>query len=290
MRIAITADLHWGHHPAGDAATRLLVQHLEQNPPDLLLLGGDLGTGDHFDECLALFRTLPSRKALVPGNHDIWVTEADARGDSWDVYDSHLPTRCANAGFHYLDHTPLVLPERQLAIVGTINWYDYSWALDRLRREVPDWEVRLRNMAFTRGRHNDRRFVRWPLTDGQFTERVVARFEAQLRNVFEQVEHALILTHHPAFYGLGFPRPGAPSVPDGLLWDAFAGNIRLEDILTQHAARISLVFSGHTHRARENQLGSLRGYNIGGDYHFKRLAEVTWPGAAVCLAEFVAHT
>ena len=42
MRIAITADLHWGHNRLGDDATQLLLQHLQQQPPDLLLLGGEV--------------------------------------------------------------------------------------------------------------------------------------------------------------------------------------------------------------------------------------------------------
>jgi len=41
------------------------------------------------------------------------------------------------------------------------------------------------------------------------------------------------------------------------------------------------VFSGHTHRARTSTLGKIRGYNIGGDYHFKRLLLVDWPAGTV---------
>lgn len=286
MRIAVTADLHWGHSPAGDAATRLLLEHLQNHPPDLLLLAGDIGTDAHFAPCLKLFQDLPCPKALVPGNHDLWVADDDHRGDSLSVYQTHLPRLCAEHGFHYLDQAPLIVREQQLAIVGTINWYDYSWALERLQREVPDWEARLRNMSFTRGRHNDRRFVRWPLDDVRFTRQVTGAFDQQLRHATEQVQRVVVLTHHPAFYGLSFPRSGPPSVPDGLLWDAFCGNTALEEILQRHAERVAMVFCGHTHRARENQLGSLRGVNIGGDYHFKRLLELNWPECAVCAHQF----
>ena len=76
LRLAITADLHFGHNLRGDAATVLLHEHLLQDPPDLLLLGGDIGTDRHFTECLQLFADLPCRKALVPGNHDVWTTAA----------------------------------------------------------------------------------------------------------------------------------------------------------------------------------------------------------------------
>src|SRR5947209_801241 len=174
LRLAVTADLHWGVHRTGDAATGLLLDFLRQRPPDVLVLAGDVGAGAHFGECLALFDDLPARKALVPGNHDVWVTADDPRGDSLRVYREHLPGICSAHGFAYLDQGPLLLPEADLALVGSINWYDYSWSLDELRRRVPDWEARLRDKRFTRGRHNDANYVRWPLDDVRFTAAVAS--------------------------------------------------------------------------------------------------------------------
>jgi predicted phosphohydrolase len=281
LRIAITADLHWGHGRAGDEATELLCSFLRQQVPDVLVLGGDLGTDTHFRECLALFADLPCRKALVPGNHDLWVADEDARGDSLDLYERHLPACALEYGFHYLDRTPLILPESDFALVGSINWYNYSWALARLQREVPDWEERLRHKRFSRGRHNDARFIRWPLDDTHFTQKVVANLEHHLQEALGQVAHAAIVTHHPAYYGLSFPRLLPPDTLDGLLWDALAGNTALEAVLLRHADRVPFVFSGHTHRARETQLRNIRGFNIGGDYHFKRLLEFAWPAGEV---------
>jgi hypothetical protein len=68
---------------------------------------------------------------------------------------------------------------------------------------------------------------------------------------------------------------------DRLLWDAFSGNRALEGLLARSADRISFAFCGHTHRERENDLGGIRGYNIGGDYHFKRLLMLDWPEGSV---------
>ena len=82
LRLAVTADLHWGIRPRGDEATRLLVSFLEAHPPDVLILAGDIGAGDEFGPCLQLFAALPCRKAIVPGNHDVWVSTGDPRGDS----------------------------------------------------------------------------------------------------------------------------------------------------------------------------------------------------------------
>jgi predicted phosphohydrolase len=281
IRLAITADLHWGHNPGGDAATLQLRDALRERPPDVLVLAGDVGAGHHFDECLALFAELPGRKALVPGNHDIWVAEDDARGDSLHVYQHHLPAVCAAHGFNYLDQLPLSWPEAGLALVGSINWYDYSWALDALRRAAPDWEERLRTKRFSRARHNDARFVRWPTDDVHFTEQVVAILEEQIRLALEVVPHVLVVTHHPPFRALGLPEHGPDPSLDELLWDAFTGNRRVEELLARYDGHVPLAFCGHTHLVREAALGSVRGYNVGSDYHAKRLLLVEWPGGTV---------
>src|SRR5687768_5403592 len=92
LRIAVTADLHWGtRHGPGRDATLALAAHLGETPPDVFVLAGDVGAGDDFERCLELFEKLPSVKALVPGNHDVWVTADDPRGDSLSVYRDHLP-------------------------------------------------------------------------------------------------------------------------------------------------------------------------------------------------------
>jgi predicted phosphohydrolase len=281
MRIAVTADLHWGHSRLGNEATELLRRHLDREPVDLLLLGGDLGTAEHFDSCLKLFADLPCPRAAVPGNHDLWVIDDDTRGDSLHVYQQHLPGLCALSHVHYLDLAPLILPDADLAIVGSINWYDYSWSLDRLRAEVPDWDWHLRNKAFTRGRHNDSRFIRWPTDDVSFTRTVVANLGRHLEAALAQVGHVIVLTHHPALRGLAFPREGPAQGLDPLLWDALSGNAAMEDLLAPHGDRIAFIFSGHTHRAAECRLGSAVGLNVGGDYHFKRMLIIDWPSRAV---------
>jgi 3',5'-cyclic AMP phosphodiesterase CpdA len=281
MRIAVTADLHWGHGRLGDAATELLHQHLVAEPVDLLLLGGDIGTADHFTTCLKLFADLPCIKALVPGNHDLWVADGDPRGDSLNVYQHVLPEMCGRHGVHYLDREPLIFPDTDLAIVGNINWYDYTWSLERLKAEVPDWEWHLSNKAFTRGRHNDGRFVRWPTDDGSFTRVVVANLGRQLDESLTKVSRAVVLTHHPALRGLCFPREGPAQGLDALLWEALSGNAALEDVLACHADQIPFIFSGHTHREAECKLGSAVGLNVGGDYHFKRMLVFDWPGGAI---------
>jgi 3',5'-cyclic AMP phosphodiesterase CpdA len=287
LRLALTADLHWGIRAAGDAATRRLVAHLQADPPDVLVLAGDVGAGRDFGPCLDLFAHLPGRKALVPGNHDVWVESADERGDSLDLYDRHLPQLCAAHGFHYLDHGPLHLPEAGVSLVGSMNWYDYSWSIDELPQAAPDWQERLAEKRFTRGRHNDARFIRWPYTDSSFTTEVVARLRAHLEAARTATGQAIVVTHHPPFRALNYPVEGPRSL-DRLLWEAFSGNRALEELLAHSAAQVPLAFCGHTHRAVAGEHAGICGHNIGGDYHFKRLLTLEWPAGTVTAREFYA--
>ncbi len=146
---------------------------------------------------------------------------------------------------------------------------------------MPDWEWHLHNKAFTRGRHNDGRFIRWATDDVGFTQGVVASFKRQLEEALAQIRDVIVLTHHPALHDLAFPREGPPHGLDPLLWDAFSGNTAIEEVLQQHADRIPFIFSGHTHRDRECRLGRAVGLNVGGDYHFKRMLVFDWPGGNV---------
>jgi 3',5'-cyclic AMP phosphodiesterase CpdA len=284
-RLAFTADLHWGHNQRGDEATRGLVSFLTTQPPDVLVLGGDIGTGEHFAECLSLFRDIHCTKALVPGNHDLWVALDDPR-DSQQLYTEVLPDIAAEHGFHYLDREPLLFTEANLALVGSVNWYDYSWSRAEMQQKYPAEMHRLQSKRFTRGRHNDAVFVRWPLDDPAFTAQVVAAFREQLDTALRQVSRAIVVTHHPSFLGISFPQGEGERDLDRLLWDAFGGNESLQEILRQRAERIAFAFCGHTHWARENTLNGIRGYNIGGGYPFKRLLWLEWPEKTIMAHEF----
>lgn len=285
LKIAVTADLHWGIHESGDASTRRMISYLAEHLPDLLILAGDIGAGGDFERCLNLFDGFSMQKALVPGNHDIWVSSDDERGDSWKVYSEVLPTICARHGFHYLDQGPLILPEADLAVVGSMNWYDYSWADDPNWSKPDDWDERVRDMRFTRGRHNDRRFVRWPFSDTSFTARAVQAFERHLVDALQKVSQTVVVTHHPAFQGLKYPEVRPPHL-DQILWRAFSGNRSMEQVLQRHAERIAVVFSGHTHKDRDNVFAGISGHNIGGDYAWKRLLTISWPARSMESHEF----
>ena len=280
LRLAVTADLHWGIRPPATRRRGCWSPSWRPSRPTCSSWPATSAPATTSAPAWSCSPACPAARRSSPA-----ITTSGCRrrprGDSLRVYREHLPALCAAHGFHYLDAGPLLLPEADLALVGSINWYDYSWSLDALRRLFPEEEDRLRTKRFTRGRHNDANFVRWPLDDATFTAEVVATLRDHLRTALAAVPRAIVVTHHPPFYGLTFPRPRPPVHLDGLLWDAFSGNRALEELLRGTQARIAFAFCGHTHRARENNLGGIRGYNVGGDYHFKRLLCLDWPEGKV---------
>lgn len=81
QRVWMTSDLHFGHgniigfcnRPF--AAVAGMNQHLQAqlakvDPQEWLVIVGDLAMGDH-DEAMAWIRSIPGRKVLVLGNHDL---------------------------------------------------------------------------------------------------------------------------------------------------------------------------------------------------------------------------
>jgi hypothetical protein len=178
-----------------------------------------------------------------------------------------------------------VLADSGVAVVGSMNWYDYSWAIDRLPAAAADWQDRLRTKRFTRGRHNDANFVRWEYDDETFTREVVGALRAQLAAALRAVPAAVLVTHHPPFRGLNYPKEN-PLDLDALLWEAFSGSAAVEALLAEYGGRVPFAFCGHTHFAREAEYGPTRGFNVGGDYHFKRLLRLDWPAGTVTATEY----
>jgi hypothetical protein len=119
VRLAVTADLHFGLSRRGDAATLALRDRLRELAPDVFTIAGDVGEGPHFAPCLGLFEDVPDVRLPVPGNHDLW-TRDPTPGASLLRYQRHLPRLTAEQGFQYLDQEPCVAGSD--AVVGSINW------------------------------------------------------------------------------------------------------------------------------------------------------------------------
>jgi predicted phosphodiesterase len=123
MRILVTADLHYNIARSQEPA-RLLARQTCDEGGDALVLVGDSAAAElgPLRQCLRLFADFPGRKFLVLGNHSLWCRGPE---DSLDRYHRVLPQTAAEEGFHLLDESPAVLGD--LALVGSVGWYDYSF-------------------------------------------------------------------------------------------------------------------------------------------------------------------
>lgn len=280
MKLAVTADLHFGMGPRGEAATRALARHVETLAPDAFAIAGDVGEGRFFGECLALFEGLACPRLVLPGNHDLWLSDP-AAGASLRRYDEELPETAAARGFQYLDHSPYLAAGGGEAVVGSINWYDYSFADPALEAEFPTARAMYARKLFPRGCHNDGRFVRLAMSDDAFTGRVVGRFRGQLESLPPAVERVVVIQHHPPVRELFYP--SALTTAEQRFWLAYTGNRRMQDVVLSDP-RVTTILCGHTHAACEADVAGRRCLNIGGDYDWKRLllldtgigAEAAW--------------
>jgi Icc-related predicted phosphoesterase len=132
MRIIATSDLHIS--PITEERIRNNARRAEDEGTrdDVLVIAGDLTTAirrgemftvddDDFHKCLGYFEGFPGKRLVVPGNHDLWVTNGQS---SIDRYNS-MPAIFGEHGFHMLDHSPVVIGG--VGFVGNVGWYDYSF-------------------------------------------------------------------------------------------------------------------------------------------------------------------
>jgi predicted phosphohydrolase len=265
VRLAVTADLHWGLSRVGDAASRELARRVVELTPDVLALAGDVGEGEDFSRGLELFGDLSCTRLVVAGNHDLWMREPGA--SSLERYERGLAGIAVEQGFHYLDAEPYLAPRGIEAVVGSINWYDYSFADPEVEREIPNARSMYAAKLFPRARHNDGRYVRLEMSDEEFTGRVVERFRAHLASL-NGVNKLIVIQHHPPLEELFYPGPRTSA--DQRFWLAYTGNRRMQEAVLADP-RITTVLCGHTHAFQSVEIEGRRCRNIGSDYDRKRL-------------------
>src|SRR5687768_12441076 len=123
MRLLATADLHFNHPRSRPLAEEVIERMNRIDDADALLVVGDTAAsnGDVLEECLARCR-FAGPKLFVAGNHELWTRDAD----SHRLYTIELPRRVRALGWHWLETDPFVMGN--VAIVGSVGWYDYSFA------------------------------------------------------------------------------------------------------------------------------------------------------------------
>ncbi len=258
MKIVATADLHADHKfsAGGIASLAAAIRHAD---PDVLIIAGDLvGLGKARIAPVLQSLAIPGCELLiVPGNHDLWLAE----GDSLAYYREELPRTYAASGFHMLDTGPRVHGE--VAFVGNIGWYDYSFCHPAL----PPSEERSYEHKTWRDLYcwTDGVFVRLGMSDREFNRMLLAELSQQIASLPPTVQTIVAVTHH-----VGFAELFARSEPDPRrhFIDAYLGSQALGELLLTDS-RVRFHLCGHTHMQARLTRDHLKVINIGSGYRKK---------------------
>jgi 3',5'-cyclic AMP phosphodiesterase CpdA len=286
MRLLVTADLHYNHAKSKPLAIDLIDQ-INRAGADAILLAGDtaIADGDDLETCLARFTTR-GPKLFLCGNHELWTRQAD----SHHLFTHDLPRRIQALGWQWLETTPFMA--RAFAIVGTIGWYDYSFASPLLNIPRRFYEAKISPGAaehFKRtdlladpsditpagmnviARWNDGKFVKLHRSDEAFLDECLERLQAHLDAV-RHVPNVIVATHHLPFREL-LP----PSRYNQLEFaKAYLGSDKLGDLIRRYP-NVSRVFCGHSHFPAQATIDHLRAINIGSSYRHKTFLTVDLP-------------
>jgi predicted phosphohydrolase len=284
MRLLVTADLHFNHRGSRPVAERL-IDDMNAAGGDGVLLVGDtaVADGDSLEQCLSRF-TLRGPKLFVPGNHELWTETSD----SYKIFHTDLPRRVKAAGWHWLEGEPFIAGDA--AVVGSVGWYDYSFAQPSLgiprrfyeRKVSPGGAERLADFADLLSRTDDvskaaRKVVaRW--NDGKFVklgrgdEAFLEERLGELRRSLDAVQHCSQIV--AAVHCLPFRALLPPS--HSAQWDftkAYLGSERIGSLLEEYAS-VTRAYFGHSHFAREATVGHIHAVNIGSGYRSKTFLRV----------------
>ncbi|MCC6424948.1 MAG: metallophosphoesterase [Phycisphaerales bacterium] len=280
MRLLITADLHY-NHPRSRPLAEDLIGQMNQAGGDVLLVIGDTASadGDDLERCLSLFQ-FHGPKLFVAGNHELWTR----RDNSHQLLTQELPSRIRQLGWHWLQDEPFTADH--LAIVGSIGWYDYSFAQENLQiprrfyaakvspgaaERLPQHQHLLEHhtdisphAADIIARWNDGQFVKLHQTDEEFLDRLLDQLSSQLKTLSQSPRRIIAAIHHLPFAQLLPP-------PHSAQWDfakAYLGSEKIGRLLLQFP-QISHVFCGHSHFPAQSHIGHLQAINIGSGYRKK---------------------
>jgi predicted phosphohydrolase len=286
VKLLVTADLHYDVRRSRQPTERL-AERICRHSADALVLAGDTASRDLriLEDCLRLFDGFRGTKLIVAGNHDLWVPPG---GDSLRRMDEELPAVCQRHGFHLLESGPAIV--KDVALVGSVGWYDYSLRDPSLDIPVRFYEAKAGPGAAAQREefrhlldgHNDvppemmrvdtvwmdGLRVRMPISDAEFTDRLVRRLRDHLEQVNDGVRTVAAVIHHLPFVEL-VRRQGL------LNWqfaNAFMGSERFGQLLLEYP-KVRHAFCGHSHLRCRVTCGHVQCVNVGCTYVHKRFEE-----------------
>jgi putative phosphoesterase len=234
MRLHVLSDLHLDY-PQNRNRLSALVAALKEHPADVLVVPGDLSHKTaQVDEALRHLADLAPTRLFVAGNHDVWVVKPkpEEATDSWRKLDA-FGDLCRQHGFHYLEEGNLDVAG--LTFIGSMLWYDYSFANARLNDDRVDYaDKRWRDLTYM-----DREYAKWGVPDADVALRLATALEKRLSSASGR---KVFVSHHVPLEELVLRR----GVDGWDFFNAYMGSRRVERLLREHG--VERFIFGHTHR------------------------------------------
>lgn len=285
MRLLVTADLHYNHSRSKSLAEDVIATMNAAGGDGVLVVGDTAASdGEDLEACLSRF-DIPGPKLFLCGNHELWT-----RGeDSYRLFTDDLPRRVRALGWQWLETEPFVA--RGFSVVGTVGWYDYTFASRELVVPRRFYEAKISPGAaeyFKRSdlldggdvspealaivaRWNDGKFVKLGRSDEAFADECAARLDGHLERVAASPE-VVVATHHIPFREL-MP----PTRYNALEFvKAYLGSERLGEVIGRHP-NVRRAFCGHSHFASRATVGQVDAVNLGSSYRWKTFEAVELP-------------
>ena len=258
------------------------IETINKTRGDVLLIVGDTAAGDGDDLETALSAIhFDGPKLFVAGNHELWTN----RADSYALFTDELPARVRALGWQWLETDPFVADG--VGIVGSIGWYDYSFAPRSLGIPERFYEAKVSPGAIERlsgydhlmgddisdaakqivARWNDGRHIKLGRSDFAFLDERLDQMRRSLAAI--DCGRVIAAVHHVPFAELLPPRHSAT-------WDfarAYLGSARMGEVLVTDP-RVTHAFCGHSHFPMDVRVDNLRAINIGSGYRQKHVLEM----------------
>ncbi len=290
MRIIVTSDLHY-NVPRSRGPTRAIAKEICKLGGDALVLAGDSAAADLsvLEDVFELFAGFKGARLAVAGNHELWtVGRADSLpggDDSLHRYENAIAETCTRCGMHYLDGEPFRAGD--VAIVGNMGWYDYSYRPDRLKVPLRFYEHKIAPGAAAQlakyhhlldeaddlpagamkitTRWMDGEYVRLPVGDVALTGTMVRKLREHVEAVCGTASEVVVCMHHLPFAEMVIQS----RIANWAFGMAFMGSQAFGEVLAAFP-KVRHVYCGHSHRSRRRRIGGLVCTSIGSTYGKKR--------------------
>lgn len=251
LRIAAISDLHILPDESDKQLLECIRERVEEIDPDVFVIAGDVS--DHLDiltDALTKLHVAGSTNLYVAGNHDVWFEDTGGPG-TLEKYSHKIGEACREAGFLHLPDSPFVLSN--IAFVGSMGWYDYSFRRHDLDIPMENYEKK----EFRGAVWYDLFKIDWVFTDAEATSLFNQKLEYDLKTLPKHITQVVYISHHLPFQNLTVYK-------DRLPWDfysAFMGATSTGKILEEDG-RIIISISGHSHIRNQMSRGNITAITV----------------------------